>query len=225
MLPYLTVNTIIELTVFIISLFTLIKDNNLFWRLIVLYLFLVCVAEINGIHFRILYMQNPKANHTNEWVYNILTIPQIIILSLFFKEVLFKKNRISKFIIPIIILLGIIYTYELFTHGIFVYNKNTVAIRSVIMVIFCFIYYYFLIKNDTYINLSFSPEFWWVTGCFFFFFGSTICNLAYPSLAKIRYSNGTTISYYIFQVLNILLYSCWSYAFFCRKWESTKQKT
>ena len=108
MLPYFTVNTVIELLSFLVALIALNKDPNPYWRLLIVYLFLITLGEMIGIHFRISYLKNPRVNISNAWVYNILTIIEILAFNLFFKYIIFNGKKIAKIIIPVIILLFLV---------------------------------------------------------------------------------------------------------------------
>jgi hypothetical protein len=71
--------------------------------------------------------------------------------------------------------------------------------------------------------LKSSPEFWWVAGVLFFYFAATICNLFEEKLEDIVITSTQNLNYFVFKALNIILYSCWSYAFICRKWLKTSK--
>jgi hypothetical protein len=56
-----------------------------------------------------------------------------------------------------------------------------------------------------------------VNGTLIFYFGSTAINIFFDYLVHDKISVFSySIRYVTFAILNVLLYSCWSYAFICR---------
>jgi hypothetical protein len=117
-----------------------------------------------------------------------------------------------------------LYIYDLTNHGFFVYNNLTYTVMSVIFVLYSLYYYYLLLKDDSFVNLRYSPAFWWVAGVLFFYFSTTACNLFNDKLNTIMLTPKHHLSYFIFKALNVILYGCWSYSFICRRWLTTTSK-
>ena len=136
-----------------------------------------------------------------------------------FDSILNKYGKNKLIFFTGITLLSVIYIYEAITEGIFIYHNLTNTVMSVLFVLYSLYYFYQLLKDDAYINLSYSPGFWWVTGLLFFYFGSTACNIFFDNLSPEHSSSLKHLSAHIFKTLNILLYSCWSYSFICKKWQ------
>ena len=76
MLSYFTTNTIAESICFLIALLSLYNIKSPVWKAMVLFLFIICLTEFLGIYFKKIYLQNPKVNLPNIWLYNILLIFQ-----------------------------------------------------------------------------------------------------------------------------------------------------
>ena len=220
MLRYLTANTVAELICFLIALLCLVKDNNLVWKSMIFYLFATCFAEIGGI-----YISGPGHLTSNHWVYNIFLICEIGFTHLMYFYLLGKYINSKPVILTGLAILAILYSYETIDHSFFVYNNLTYTIMSVIFVVYGLYYYYLLLKDDNYVMLKNFPDFWWVAGTLFFYFANTACNFFGNNLRSIILWDGHHLNYYIFRVLNILLYSCWSYSFICKKWLTTKSET
>lgn len=214
MLSYFTLGTIPEFICLGIAVISLHKDNAIAWRRNILYLILVVLIELSGIYLKTL-------GEKNSWVYNILVFFEISFFSLMFQNVLSKYTNSR-----LIILLGLglllgFYCYELFSHG---YDKRhhlTIIILGVVMIVYSLLYFYYLLKDEHYVNLTTSAEFWWVSAVLIYYFGVTTCNIFYPVLSKFLVKPNEVFSY-TFKVLNILLYSLWSYSFICRRWLTTK---
>lgn len=215
MVTYLTPNIIVETICFFIALITLV--NRPFpWPTMPVYLFIVCGVEITGVYL--------KTHHlANQWPYNILLAVQIVSISVMFHYLLKRSSTSKSLILSGLALLVGLYIYGFFNQGFFIYNNTTYTVSSVIYVIYGLYYFYLLLKDDAYINLKFSPEFWWVAGLLLFCFGSTIVNLLHGSLSTIKVTAKHFLPYYIFMVLNWILYGFWAYAFVCKKWLATQR--
>ncbi|WP_143065217.1 hypothetical protein [Mucilaginibacter gossypiicola] len=103
--------------------------------------------------------------------------------------------------------------------GFLLFSVHTYALLAVFNINYGLIYYYLKLDDDRYENLIYSAGFWWVAGNLFFSFGSTISNLFDDQLYSIELY-GHHLTYYIFRGLNLILYSTWSYAFYCRRWKN-----
>jgi hypothetical protein len=216
---YFTANTTIEIICFGFAVICLINDSSLVWKSMILYLFLTCVTEILGI-----IIPGPSNLISNHWVYNIFLICEAGFTHLMFAYLLSKYINSKPIVIIGLAILCIVYTGELIDHGFLVYNHYTYTVMSVLFVVYSLYYYYLLLKDDNYVRLKYSPEFWWVAGTLFFYFTNTACNLFYDNLRSVILWDGHHLTYYIFRVLNILLYGCWSYSFICKKWLITTSK-
>jgi hypothetical protein len=114
-----------------------------------------------------------------------------------------------------------IYTYECFTQPFTIFHNYSWIFFSFSMIVACGLYYYLLLMDDEYINLGLHTPFWFVTGIFVYFFGSSVCTLLFKQLMRINIVEGISIRYLLFILFNFILYSCWSYAFLC-KYKQTK---
>ncbi|MFI5136448.1 MAG: hypothetical protein ACHQIM_01390 [Sphingobacteriales bacterium] len=226
MLHYFTLNTIVETICFVIAFLCLKKDASLVWRSMVLFLFVTCVIEMSGIYFKRLYLADRVHAHPNIWLYNILLLFQAGMFNWMFRQLLSKYIKSRPIIISGLAILAILYACEIFAHGIFIYNELTNTVMSVMLVMYSFYFYYCLIKDEAYIRLRNSPEFWWVAGVLFFYFGTTACNLFYNIVASLVINTKQSFNYYkyLYYAFNILLYGCWSYSFICKKWLTTTSK-
>lgn len=97
------------------------------------------------------------------------------------------------------------------------FMHRTTTGMSVIFVIGC-VYYFWLIWDDTHIaNIFTHAPFWWIVGALYFYFGSTVNNLLFEQLMDLEEPRFQGSLYYAITImLNIILYSIWSYAFYCR---------
>lgn len=203
------ITILIELGCLLTALFFLKNDATKFSRLTIAYLTIVCIAEL----LALLYV---KAFHqSNAWIYNIFIIFEATYISYglyaALKPLTSKASAIC--MLPLIIFCCT-YLFEISNHGFFKFQTLTITIESVLFVFISLIYFYLLIKQKDPINLNIHPQFWWITGVLFYYFGSTVYNLFIYFLYK-NFPKAYDILIYIMLGLNLLLYSIWIYSFIC----------
>lgn len=217
MLNYLTFFTVFEIQCLFFAAACLSKDQEMPWKSMCLFLFVTCASELSGIYLK-------RQHHANQWPYNILLVFQILFISYMFYGLL-KKNSIGKLAVQGgFAILTILYIIDICLHGFFWFNVLTYNSMSVVLVIYSLFYFYLLLKQDEIVHLKYSAGFWWVCGVLFFYFGDTAVNIFRGKLSVIMITPKHALPYYILVVLNIILYSCWTYSFICRKWLTTKSE-
>ncbi|EHQ27966.1 hypothetical protein Mucpa_3874 [Mucilaginibacter paludis DSM 18603] len=215
MLNYITFSTAFEIQCFLVAIFCLSRDMELPWRIIPIYLLITCIVEFIGIYLK-------REHQPNQWPYNILLVCHIVFTSFMFSSLLSKYKNNRPPIIGGLVVLILFYAYDLFQHGFLRFNILCYNSMSVFFTVYSLFYFYLLLQEDTYIRLQYSADFWWVCGVLFFYFGNTAINLFRGKLAGIMITPKHAITYYIYIVLNVILYGCWSYSFICRKWLTSK---
>src|SRR5215469_6684470 len=125
MFGFLTVNTGAELICFIIALVTLTRDTSDIWRLMIVFLFITCLTEILGFHFKKMYLADRQHVRPNIWLYNILLFFQYSFFCLVFNYLLKKYIHVQRYIITTFIVLTIVYVFGLVKNGVFNYNELT----------------------------------------------------------------------------------------------------
>ena len=208
---YITINTVPELICFAAALVFLLKDKEPAWRMLIIYLMLTCITEFTGIYIR------EVLHGPNMAVYNIYLLAECFFVSTFFYH-LFKDNN-NKFkwwmAWPGVFL--VMYITELFYNNFRSFVSVTASVMSVVFVLASLLFFYNKLKEEHFEPLLTSAQFWWVSGTLCFYFGSTVCNLFNDYLINnevVVYDR--SIRYLIFNILNIILYISWSYAFICR---------
>ena len=220
MFKYFTIYTSAELICLITALVCLFKAKEFYWRLLIPLMLVITMVEFASVPLKALYRANPIPINSTVWMYNLLLPLQIAAFSTMFYSLIGKYTSNNK---PLVFtgaaFLYLFYIYELITNeaGIFNFNSNTYAAMSVLFVIYSLYYYYVLLTSEEYSELKCMPEFWWVTGTLFFFFGTTAVNLFYSHLLK-SYPGNKLYLVYISDILSVILYGCWSYAFICKRW-------
>lgn len=206
----LTINTFVEISCFLISLYFLRKENNINWKAFQLFILIICIIEITGIAIR-----KQSFYASNQWLYNLYLIFEIAFNSAMFSLFINRYVRSKPYILLGLTIFFITYIFEIIDHSIFIFNNTSSTISSIIFVLFSLFYFYLLINDPRHYSLKSYAPFWWVTGTLLYYFGSTIANLFFEELLSLKVNNHH-LRYYIFNLLNIILYSCWSYSFICR---------
>jgi hypothetical protein len=199
-------NNALELFCFLLAIIFLYRERGN-WKIMIGFLLIVCVTELTGRYIK-------TVLHTsNYWVYNIFMLAAAVILPAFFYTILDQAPFKKAILITGWLTFAVLYTIELIEHGMLGYNSKSDTLLSVFLCVFSLLYYYQLLLDERHHNLATLPSFWWVNGVLFFYFGSITCDLFFSMLIKVPQ---TYLRYYIYTVLNILLYGCWSYAFLCK---------
>jgi hypothetical protein len=198
----------IEIVSLIASIVLLIRDKNNFWKIVMLYIAIALFFESYGSYL------NARKIH-NLWWFNLF-----IFLEAGF--ILYGLGHcLRKYINPRNLLLGgavVIYgSYGLsvILNGSEQYNILCVNVMSVLFTVYALYYYYLLLRDEHFIVLKNHPEFWWVTGVLFYYFGSTMANI-FDGMFSVRVFNWLPLRYLIYIVLNLILHSFWIYSFICR---------
>ncbi|HEY9194606.1 MAG TPA: hypothetical protein VIM77_00015 [Mucilaginibacter sp.] len=208
---FITINTASEFICFLAALIFLFKDKEPAWKLFIPYLLITCIVETTGIY---LHSVVHKANYI---LYNVFLLFECGIIShMFFYLYKIRRYKTTVLLIwPVVFIL--MYVSELVLTKFKGFVSTTAAIMSVVFVLACLNYYYIKLKEEASESLALSAPFWWVSGALFFYFGSTTCNVFFNFLSHSQITiSGYSIRYLIFNLLDIILYLFWSYAFLCR---------
>ncbi|WP_158800051.1 hypothetical protein [Pedobacter sp. L105] len=205
----LTINTASEFICFLISVFCLLKDKNAYWRSFMFYMLLVCLTELGGLFLRSIAV-------SNSMLYTGFLIIECSMISTFFYYTFYKYYPKSKWIYAWFALFLIAYIAELVDNHFSIFSYRTTTFMSVAFVIASLYYYLLITRDEKFRKLGSDPQFWVINGILFFYFGSTACNVFFDYLIHEVSPISQSIRYITFNILNILLYSCWSYAFICR---------
>jgi hypothetical protein len=207
MYPY---NLFIEVLCFFLALLLLKNSKAGLWNYFKVYMLITVVMEAAGWLLRSYWHVN------NQWVYNIFAPVQALFLYWMFYQIYPKKFNSRLFLGACMALFAAVYIYECFQHPFTVFNNYSWIVFSFTIIIACGLYYYFLLKDEAYMNLGVHPPFWFVTGLFIYFFSSSVCTLFFSELVRINVMENISLRYLLFILFNLILYGCWSYAFLCK---------
>ena len=208
----ITLNTAAEFICFLAALIFLYRDKNAAWRLFILYLFLVVATETTAIAMR--------GKISNQQLYNVFLLVECSFVSYFLYSLFKPFGYRKKWLFIWALTFGAVYLGELYyyrgskpTH----FVDITVIVMSVVFVLSCLYFYYVKLVDERYEPLLNSADFWWVSGALFFYFGSTACNIFFDYLAQHEVSAyNYSVRYVIYNVVDVILYSLWTYSILCR---------
>ncbi|WP_029287594.1 hypothetical protein [Pedobacter sp. R20-19] len=209
---FFTPIVIAELICLITAVFFLFKDNISFWKINIAYLLIALSAEARGSFLA-------AHHHHNVGLFNTFVLFEIAFISYGMYYCLKKYTNPRPVIFTGLGICYLIFTFFTVKNGIRAYNDVfndiTVSIMSVIFVLYCLYYYYKLLNDEEVLDLKYHPEFWWVNGVLFYYFGGTAINLFY-GLFNIRIFEHIPLRLFIYNIINIILYSNWIYSYLCR---------
>lgn len=180
-----------------------------YWRYFKWFLLVTVLTEMAG--FTLLSFSQP-----NHWLYNIYIPIEILFKSYLLYKLCSPYFRVTRWLVPGLALFGVVYLYESFNSSFSAYSFMSNSLASMGIIIICCLYFYYFLKKEEYVNIYTHAPFWIITGLFFFYFGSTACNLFFNYLASIYVKQHIPVRYITFSVLNFILYGCWSYSFVCK---------
>ena len=209
---FITVNTCAEFICFLAALIFLFKDKDPAWRLFIPYMLLTCIVETCGIYMRLV------AHVSNYQLYNVFLLFECLMMSFTFFNLYKPYGQRKKWLIVWLCCFAAMYITELIIHHVKAFVSVTAAIMSIVFVLASLYFYYLKLNAENFEPLQFSASFWWVSGSLFFYFGSTACNIFfdYLSSSNVAVYLGYSVRSYIYYILDVILYSFWSYAFICR---------
>ncbi len=195
----------------LIGAFCLSQDKTPVWRFTIVYLLITCATELTGVYIR------QMTHLPNAPLYNAYLLIECGFISYFFYHQYLQYTDKGKILIGWLCLFLVMYIYEGLPNHFAKFVNVTASIESVVFVLASLYFYYLILRDDKYVVLNTYAPFWWVNGTLIFYFGSTATNIFFDFLANDRISHfPASIRYITYSILNVLLYSCWSYAFICR---------
>lgn len=206
---FVLINPIIETLALIFAIILLATQKG-WWRWFAYYLALVVVVEVLGF---IVY----KNGNNNSWLFNLYIPVNFGFYFYIFYQICSPLRKRFK---PIIwaTFLGwlVLYLVELFLQGVQVLAFRSIGLGNVLCLILSCCYFFYLLKQEDYVNLSKHAPFWLIAGILFHTLGSTMTLVFYEVLKEIYYTYKLPLRQVIYIFLNFIMYSFWVYAFLCR---------
>jgi hypothetical protein len=212
---YLTLNTISELFCLAVSIFCLYREKDKVWKSFILFLLFTCLTELAGIYIR------RELRLPNFWVYNIYLVIECAVTNYFLFHLIKTTLDLKKWLTAWFAIFLLFYFIELYVKHFNAYVSASTTFMSVELIVASIYYYYRLLKEENYRKLSKDASFWWVNGTICFYFAGIACNIFFSYLLFDKTYITKSVSYFLFSLQNVILYSCWSYSFICRYLQRT----
>ena len=146
--------------------------------------------------------------------YDVYLLIQYIVYGVYFKHVL-PSGTIRNSIFPYLSGLAIFWCYTSFSLFKFMaWNSYIIIAGDLFTVLYCCYYFYSSFTSERQLDFSRSPEFWIAAGLFIY----SCCELPITGILNYiasHYPDLTMELFTVLQVLNILMYSIFMYAFLC----------
>jgi hypothetical protein len=201
-----------EITALIVSVLAYARLRGTAFRLFPLFLLFIVLVELVG-----RYMRTVLKMHSNAWLYNISTTLEFLFYAYIFRQSLQNKAYKNLAFWFILIYPLAVLTNMLFVQGFFWFHSYTMVLGSFFMLIFCCLFFYEVFLNPLELELHREPMFWISTGILFFYLGDFSYNLYYNILTKYGLDTGRNLFLSINNNLNLVLYSCFTIAFLCKR--------
>ena len=201
---------VIESICMLLSFVYLSNGKVGYWSYFRWFMLFTVALELTGFTLYFVYHLN------NHWLYNINLPIEFAFVSGVLYKICSPYFKVLVWLVPGFLLFTGFYLYESINSHFTLYSVISNNIASVIIIIISCFYFYHFLKKEEYVNIYQHPPFWIITGLFFFYFGSTACNVFYNYLASINLKQQIPVRFITFAILNFILYSCWIRAFLCK---------
>jgi len=152
--------------------------------------------------------------HSNYPVYSVYLLAQYLVYALYFKRILeaaWLRNIINVFMV----VLGIAWLFTtFFVFGVSVWNSYIIFLGDLFAIVMCCFYFYSIFSSDKLLDFRKSPEFWTAAGIFIY----SCCEVPIAGVLNfmdINYPALTMDLEIVLQMLNILMYIIFIYAYVC----------
>ena len=182
------------------------KITNL--RFFMLFMAYTFVSEIVANIFILL-------NTSTILIYNIYSLASTVFLILFYRKMI-KNNTIKKSSIFLIVLfsLCVILNSIFGQHIVYLYQNNTYILGFLLVTILIILFFVETLNSDKILSLGNLPSFWISIGLFIF----NICLI--PVMVIARFIGWSGVYDYILLAVNVIMYSCFTFAFMLAKKEN-----
>ena len=180
-----------------------------FWKSFRWFLLVTVLLETAGF-----ILQNTGGN--NHWIYNLYLPIEVLFKFYVFYKLCKGYFKVQYWLLGFLAIFAILYLSESIDNGFREYSYVSNSVASVAIIILCCFYFYYFLKKEEYVNIYEHAPFWVITALFFFYLGTTACNIFFNYLASIYVKQHIPIRYITFTMLNFIMYGCWSYSFVCK---------
>jgi len=150
---------------------------------------------------------------SNYLLYNLFMLVEFSSYA-FFYLLSIHKGKMKRLMQASLLIFPIIWTILMARGGLKEWNGTLITVGSFFSVLFALNYYHYIITAPQLLSLRTLPEFWIATGMLIFYLGS----FAFFGMLNfiLKYQEVAAKLLDVFEVLNIIMYALFSYAFLCR---------
>ena len=198
-------NIITEFLCLLVALYVFKGHRSSFWWLFIPFLFFTFLVEVLAMY----------AWRDNNWLYNLYVLAQFSFFSFFFYRVTGHRLLRRLILVSALIFLGYALFEYSFRRSFAVFNLLLFTLDCFFMVLFAIFFLLYCIGENNVSNISFQfPPLWITIGVVIFF---SIASIVFNAYQFIRSHNlklgGIYLDNIAPQILSLIMYSCFAYAF------------
>lgn len=199
-------NIITELLCLLVALYVFKGHWNSFWWLFIPFLLFTFLIEVLATYA---WPQN------NNWLYNLYVLVQFCFLSFFFYRVTHSRRLRHLILLSVLLFCGYALYEFSFRRSFAVFNLLLFTIDSFFMVLFAIFFLLYCISENNIARISFQiPALWITIGVVIFFSIASIVFNAYEFIHSHNLKlGGMYLDNITPQILSLIMYSCFAYAF------------
>lgn len=204
------INQIMEVVCLVAAILLVNQKQSGFWRSSILFMGLITVANTTGFALE-RYLQIVTILPQN-----VILIVKAFYFAFFFSKIYSPVLETKIWVLSALSLFILLFTWETTFVGLKGHHMISQNFLAILIMISSLGYFYFLLKENKNLDIIYHPPFWFVTGLFFYYFGSVGFSLLLNK-AMIGYlASNTSAEALLGLSLSFILYSCWIFAFVCR---------
>jgi len=192
------------------------KLKHTFYRWFLPYLIIVILYEYGSFSGWF------TVNRSNHWSFNIISTLEFLFYGMILQHLLTGKNTRRFLWIALAAVLVITLINITAIQGFWKLHTHSYLLQSVTIITACCIYFYQLmqqVKSET--PLLRNPDFWLCTGILFYYLGGFMFFASFSHLVYKENSTFVILYLVIYNMYNIVLYSCLIRSFLCFRQRKT----
>ena len=222
MLSFIPFVQIIELFAAIAAFVYLKRDKQNPWQWFRWFLLFVFLVEFSAYLYKLIpYLQGRK-EVKNYAFYKIYLPVELLFHSWVLVSLTRQYKKLTGYYVSGFVIFSSLFLFELLQVPLKEYVVKSDLFESLFLLAGCFLYYYYFLKQEHYVEIPKFAPFWIITGMFFYHFVSFSITVFFEDLAFLNTKKlGIPLRRYVFIILNLIFYGSWVYAFKIRRKQLT----
>lgn len=222
MLSYIPFVQIIELFAAIAALVHLRKEKENPWQWFKCFLTFVFLVEFSAYLYGLIHFLINDTKVKNYLFYKINLPVETVFHSWLLFSFTKQYKKLNRYYVSGLILFSALFFFEISQVPFDEYVIKSDLFESLFLLVGCFLYYYYFLKEEHYVEIIKFAPFWIVTGMFFYHFVGFSITIFFEDLAFLNIKKlGIPLRRYVFIILNLIFYGSWVYAFKIRRKQLT----